>query len=256
MAAAHQPVGLADGIVASSLAGRGWSLDWSFEGRWEDHTHHDVWHLLFLLRPVDPAVQPHEVAACEVEGTILFNIPDGTLHSCPADHRSRHEFVQRAVEGCSTAVELVRGCYRSATRQFHVLGVDTSDPGAAKGLPPLLGLDNYKLTISPCGDRLSGISRGAGDWANHLQAIGARSILVMTRRKSLAWAMGAHARLSSDSVLRHLPLDLVNLVLFKLYLSRKNTLPELMQDHAGRRQRVNLGARAEGEIIHEGVPGC
>lgn len=254
VAAEHQPLGLTDTIAAASLAGRGWDPAWSFEGRWEDNVHHDLWHLLFLLRPVDPTVDPEEVASCEVEGTILFNVPDGTLDTCPATHHAKRLFERRAAAGYGTAVELVRGCYQSSTRRFHVLGVDTSDAGASKQLTPALGLDDYKLVISPSGDQLTGISRGhRGHWDNQLQAVCVCSLLIMARRQSLAWAMGAHARLSVDSVLNDLPVELVDRVLVKLYLSSKNTLDQMMQDHAGRRQRVAMAARAE-RVPAEGIP--
>lgn len=246
-----QPLGLADGIIAGSLAGRGWIPEWSFEGSWEDHSHGDKWHLLFLLRPaVAPAVealQPScaEAVSCEVEGTIVFSVPDGTLETCPADHPSRARFEQRAAAGCGVAVELVRGHYDAAARRFHLLGVDTSDAGALQRLPPTLGLDNYKLSISPSGDMLNGLSRGNYQgWTNELQAVAVQSLLVMTRRQSLAWAMGLHDRLCADSVLADLSPDLIQMVLVKLYLSSSKTTAELAEDHAGRRGRVAMARRA------------
>jgi hypothetical protein len=245
-----QPLGLADGIIAGSLAGRGWIPDWSFEGSWEDHSHGDKWHLLFLLRPAAvPAAEALqrscEAVSCEVEGTIVFSIPDGTLETCPADHPSRERFEQRAAAGCGVAVELVRGRYDAATRQFHVLGVDTSDAGALQHLPPTLGLDNYKLSISPSGYMLNGLSRGNYQgWTNELQAVAVQSLLVMARRQSLAWAMGLQERLCADSVLADLPADLIQMVLFELYLSSSKTTAELAEDHAGRRGRVAMARRA------------
>ena len=255
-----QPLGLADGITAGSLAGRGWIPEWSFEGSWEDHTHGDKWLLLFLLRPVAADVEAAqrssgEAISCEVEGTIVFSVPDGTLETCPAGHRSREKWERRAALGCGIAVELVRGHYDAAARQFNVLGVDTSDAGALQQLEPTLGLDNYKLSISPNGDTLNGLSRGDDrqGWVNELQAAGVQPLLVLARRQSLAWAMGLHERLCTDSVLADLPPDLMEMVLIKLYLSGKKSAAELTQDHAGRRLRVTMAKRA-GIVLAEGDP--
>ena len=126
-----------------------------------------------------------------------------------------------------------------------MLGVDTSDAGALQHLPPTLGLDNYKLSISPSGHMLNGLSRGNYQgWTNELQAVAVQSLLVMARRQSLAWAMGLQERLCADSVLADLPADLIQMVLFELYLSSSKTTAELAEDHAGRRGRVAMARRA------------
>jgi hypothetical protein len=254
----YQTLGLADGLVAGSMTGRGWSSDWSFEGRWEDHQYGDVWHLLFLLRPADQAVRSvgggGSRVSCEVEGTIIFNVPDGSAQSCPAGHRSRERFVRRAAVGCSTAVEMVRGWYDSAGQQFHVLGIDVCDPGLSQQLPPALGLDNYMLTVSPDGTAVTGCSRGnGGDWGNVLEAVCVESLLAVTRRQSLAWATSLHARLSVGSFVQSLAPDLIEKILVLLYVSGKNTMGEVMEDHAGRRCRVALAKRAL-LVAKEGVP--
>ena len=65
---------------------------------------------------------------------------------------------------------------------------------------------------------LNGLSRGNYQgWTNELQAVAVQSLLVMTRRQSLAWAMGLHDRLCADSVLADVPAGLIQVVLFELY---------------------------------------
>ena len=92
---------------------------------------------------------------------------------------------------------------------------------------------------------LNGLSRGNYQgWTNELQAVAVQSLLVMTRRQSLAWAMGLHDRLCADSVLADLSPDLIQMVLVKLYLSSSKTTAELAEDHAGRRGRVAMARRA------------
>lgn len=75
-------------------------------------------------------------------------------------------------------------------------------------------MDEYKLTVSEDGDKLTGVSRGNhNDWKNVLEGVSIGRLRRTALDQRRAWALSLNTRLSADSeLLQLLPVEIIDQV--------------------------------------------